>query len=65
MKLSLIAFAALLVAFDLSSAWARGGYPMNTPGYQRRLQESRGYASNRSGSWYASQHNYRSRYHKR
>jgi hypothetical protein len=46
---SLIAVAVLLVVSDFgTSASARGGYPMNSPGYQRRLQESRGYVTNRS-----------------
>ncbi|MET0971593.1 MAG: hypothetical protein ABWY18_20535 [Tardiphaga sp.] len=45
----------LLVAIALvigsSAAGARGGADfMNSPGYQRRLQESRGYVTNRSGS---------------
>jgi hypothetical protein len=33
-------------------AFARGGAAniMNSPGYQRRLQESRGYVTNQSGS---------------
>jgi hypothetical protein len=33
-------------------AFARGGAAniMNSPGYQRRLQESRGYVANQSGS---------------
>ena len=43
-----------LIAFDLTtgSAWARGGGSnlMNSPGYQRRLQESRGYVTHQSGS---------------
>jgi hypothetical protein len=38
-----------------SAAFARGGYPMNSPGYQRRLQESRGYVTNRSGSIFATE----------
>jgi hypothetical protein len=38
-------------------AFARGGAAniMNSPGYQRRLQESRGYVSNQSGSIFATQ----------
>jgi hypothetical protein len=50
--------AALAVALTIvdaagiSAACARGGGSsfMNSPGYQRRLQESRGYVTNRSGS---------------
>jgi hypothetical protein len=38
-------------------AFARGGAAniMNSPGYQRRLQESRGYVPNQSGSIFATQ----------
>lgn len=38
--------------FATSEASARGGGSnfMNSPGYQRRLQESRGYVTNQSGS---------------
>jgi hypothetical protein len=48
-------FKGILVAIALvagsSAADARGGADfMNSPGYQRRLQESRGYVTNRSGS---------------
>ncbi len=46
--------AVLLAAFELTAtaAMARGGAAniMNSPGYQRRLQESRGYVTNQSGS---------------
>ena len=36
----------------VGEAFARGGGSnfMNSPGYQRRLQESRGYVTNQSGS---------------
>jgi len=45
----------LVAGIDLaavSAASARGGGSsiMNSPGYQRRLQESRGYVTNQSGS---------------
>ena len=44
--------AALLVLLTASDAFARGAAQsiMNSPGYQRRLQESRGYVPNQSGS---------------
>ena len=44
--------AALFVLLTATEAFARGAAPsiMNSPGYQRRLQESRGYVPNRSGS---------------
>ncbi|MDO9564522.1 MAG: hypothetical protein Q7J60_23110 [Bradyrhizobium sp.] len=45
--------AALLVLLTASEAFARGGAAasiMSSPGYQRRLQESRGYVPNQSGS---------------
>jgi hypothetical protein len=50
----------LLSAEDLrgaSAALARGGASnlMNSPGYQRRLQESRGYVTNQSGSVFTTQ----------
>ena len=43
---------AAIEVFSSSAALARGGASniMNSPGYQRRLQESRGYVSNQSGS---------------
>ena len=43
-------FAAAIVV--LLTAFARGAAQsiMNSPGYQRRLQESRGYVPNNSGS---------------
>jgi hypothetical protein len=48
------ALAVMLVAseFSVTAALARGGGSsfMNSPGYQRRLQESRGYVTNQSGS---------------
>lgn len=50
--------AAVLLAaseFGATAAMARGGGSsfMNSPGYQRRLQESRGYVTNQSGSLFA------------
>ncbi len=44
--------AALFVLLTASDALARGAAQsiMNSPGYQRRLQESRGYVPNQSGS---------------
>ena len=44
--------AALFVVLTATEAYARGAASsiMNSPGYQRRLQESRGYVPNRSGS---------------
>ena len=44
--------AALCVLLTASEAFARGAAQsiMNSPGYQRRLQESRGYVPNNSGS---------------
>lgn len=44
--------AALFVLFTATEAMARGAAQsiMNSPGYQRRLQESRGYVPNQSGS---------------
>ncbi|MDB5484375.1 MAG: hypothetical protein JWR29_279 [Tardiphaga sp.] len=51
-----IALGGLLVIgmaeIGIGGAEARGGGSnfMNSPGYQRRLQESRGYVPNRSGS---------------
>ena len=44
--------AALFVLLTATEAFARGAAQsiMNSPGYQRRLQESRGYVPNRSGS---------------
>jgi hypothetical protein len=42
----------LLVLLSAGEALARGGAAsiMDSPGYQRRLQESRGYVTNQSGS---------------
>ena len=52
-----IALATWLIAEALaaSAAQARGAASniMNSPGYQRRLQESRGYVTNQSGSLFA------------
>jgi hypothetical protein len=44
--------AALIVLLTATEVFGRGAAPsiMNSPGYQRRLQESRGYVPNRSGS---------------
>ena len=44
--------AALLVLLTATEVLARGAASsiMNSPGYQRRLQESRGCVPNRSGS---------------
>jgi hypothetical protein len=44
--------AALIVLLAATEVFARGGAAsiMNSPGYQRRLQESRGYVTNQSGS---------------
>ncbi|WP_291866315.1 hypothetical protein [Bradyrhizobium sp.] len=44
--------AALFVLLTATEAFARGAASsiMNSPGYQRRLQESRGYVPNQSGS---------------
>ena len=44
--------AALFVLLTAGEALARGAAQsiMNSPGYQRRLQESRGYVPNQSGS---------------
>lgn len=49
--------AALLVLLTATDAFARGAAQsiMNSPGYQRRLQESRGYVPNRSGSMLSTQ----------
>ena len=44
--------AAIFVLLTATESFARGAAQsiMNSPGYQRRLQESRGYVPNRSGS---------------
>ncbi len=44
--------AALIALLTATEVFARGAASsiMNSPGYQRRLQESRGYVPNRSGS---------------
>ena len=49
--------AAVIVLLFATEAFARGAASsvMNSPGYQRRLQESRGYVPNRSGSILATQ----------
>ena len=48
LKMAVVAIGLLMV----TDAFARGAASsiMNSPGYQRRLQESRGYVPNRSGS---------------
>lgn len=52
-------FATLIIAetCTMTAASARGAAPniMDSPGYQRRLQESRGYVTNQSGSILAPQ----------
>lgn len=56
-NIGLLAIAAVTlgVLVDMPAADARGGGSsfMNSPGYQRRLQESRGYVTNQSGSVFA------------
>ena len=56
-KLSLLAVSAMALGLmgEIASAEARGAASsiMNSPGYQRRLQESRGYVTNQSGSLFA------------
>jgi hypothetical protein len=51
-KVALLIFAAVaeLALADAASARGGGSSFMNSPGYQRRLQESRGYVTNQSGS---------------
>ena len=51
----LLAGFALIELASLDAAQARGAASsiMNSPGYQRRLQESRGYVTNQSGSIFA------------
>lgn len=49
-----LSFAALMIAdactMTAASARGAGSSIMESPGYQRRLQESRGYVTNQSGS---------------
>ena len=54
-SLAAIILAALGLIIEIPAAEARGGASsiMNSPGYQRRLQESRGYVTNQSGSLFA------------
>ncbi|MEH2483243.1 hypothetical protein V1282_006600 [Nitrobacteraceae bacterium AZCC 2146] len=54
---ALIALVTTAELVGASLALARGGASniMNSPGYQRRLQESRGYVTNQSGSIFATQ----------
>jgi hypothetical protein len=51
-KVALLILAAVAELAFADAASARGGGSsfMNSPGYQRRLQESRGYVTNESGS---------------
>jgi len=56
--LGAVCLTAALTAIELlgpQEAFARGAAAniMNSPGYQRRLQESRGYVPNQSGSIFA------------
>ena len=53
----LTATLAALEFIHSGEAFARGGAAniMNSPGYQRRLQESRGYVPNQSGSIFTTQ----------
>lgn len=60
MKYPLPLSAAILLAMGVAdlaatAAFARGGGSnfMNSPGYQRRLQESRGQVTNQSGSLFS------------
>jgi hypothetical protein len=48
--LFVLAAVAELALADAASARGGGSSFMNSPGYQRRLQESRGYVTNQSGS---------------
>jgi hypothetical protein len=48
--LLILVAVAELVTLDAASARGGGSSFMNSPGYQRRLQESRGYVTNQSGS---------------
>lgn len=48
--LFILAAVAELALADAASARGGGSSFMNSPGYQRRLQESRGYVTNQSGS---------------
>ena len=43
----------LLIETPAAQARGAGSSIMNSPGYQRRLQESRGYVTNESGSLFA------------
>jgi hypothetical protein len=49
--------AALIVLLTATEAFARGAAAsiMSSPGYQRRLQESRGQVPDRSGSIFSTQ----------
>jgi len=56
-NLSLLAISVVGLGLlaEMPAAEARGAASsiMNSPGYQRRLQESRGYVTNQSGSLFA------------
>jgi hypothetical protein len=56
-NLSLLAMSVVVLGLlgVMPEAEARGGGSsfMNSPGYQRRLQESRGYVTNQSGALFA------------
>lgn len=55
LSLAAMSLVAASLLFETPAAEARGGGSsfMNSPGYQRRLQESRGYVTNQSGSLFA------------
>jgi hypothetical protein len=57
MKVFLKCCAVLIALLTGSECYARGAAAniMNSFGYQRRLQESRGYVPNRSGTLHATQ----------
>lgn len=52
MSLAALILVSSGLLVEMPAAEARGGGSsfMNSPGYQRRLQESRGYVTNQSGS---------------
>ncbi len=53
MLLGLIAVAGGCLATHAAEARGAAASIMNSPGYQRRLQESRGYVTNQSGSLFS------------
>jgi hypothetical protein len=55
LSLATMSVIALGLMIEMPAADARGAASsiMNSPGYQRRLQESRGYVTNQSGSLFA------------